>query len=231
MQKPTLPPQAYTREMLSQAYAWVQSQPESIKRMATNSDSLVGLYLRHQRHGDLGFATPAAGAVTRVPIEDTPPAPSSSSIAFKNELRHLAEDMRQFEGDLFQQNQQPQPAPQVSATSVPNSISINLLNLQQQPQQQAPAQHPVQQQLPLQQQPPPPPSHIYAQQNEYATAAVAAAVAAAAANNLLSQLDAKSQRTVHDVKILLNLSSDSEALRVLISLGYEKLKPLIDSKS
>jgi hypothetical protein len=42
-------------------------------------------------------------------------------------------------------------------------------------------------------------------------------------------LDAKSLNMIHEVKTGLNLSSESEALRLLISLGYQKSKGLIQS--
>jgi len=39
MSSGTLPPQAYTREMLMQAYQWLRVQPESIKEMAVTPDA------------------------------------------------------------------------------------------------------------------------------------------------------------------------------------------------
>ena len=39
-----LPPQAYTKEVLAQAFAWLQTQDEKVKHMAQSSDALVALY-------------------------------------------------------------------------------------------------------------------------------------------------------------------------------------------
>lgn len=66
-----LPPQAYTKDTLLKAYAWLQSQNESIKEMATTTDILVSLYLKASRDGD--------SALDRPSIQN-----------FKNELRSLA---------------------------------------------------------------------------------------------------------------------------------------------
>jgi len=52
MSSGTLPPQAYTREMLMQAYQWLRVQPESIKEMAVTPDALVSLFLKAKRSGD-----------------------------------------------------------------------------------------------------------------------------------------------------------------------------------
>lgn len=46
-----LPPQAYTKETMLKAYAWVMNQPPSIKELATTPDILVSLFLKAQRDG------------------------------------------------------------------------------------------------------------------------------------------------------------------------------------
>jgi hypothetical protein len=78
---PTLPPQAYTREVLTIAFNWLQTQPESIKKLAQTPDALVGLYLRAQRYGE------------RTAESDAP----VSSQAFISDLKNLAEGLKQFD--------------------------------------------------------------------------------------------------------------------------------------
>lgn len=78
---PNLPPQAYTRETLSIAFNWLQTQPESVRKQATTPDVLVGLYMRAQRFGGSSLETEA-------PV---------SSQAFMSDLKHLAEGLKQFE--------------------------------------------------------------------------------------------------------------------------------------
>ena len=48
----------------------------------------------------------------------------------------------------------------------------------------------------------------------------------AAAASVVAQLDEKSQMAMQEVKLMLNLSSDIEALRALISLGYRQFKKI-----
>lgn len=78
---PTLPPQAYTREILTSAFNWLQTQPESVKKLATTPDALVGLFMRAQRYG-------ASSMEADAPI---------SSQAFMSDLKNLAEGLKQFE--------------------------------------------------------------------------------------------------------------------------------------
>ncbi len=78
-----LPPQAYTREVMGQAYEWLQSQPQSVKERATSMDAIVGLYLQHRRRGD------------NTPMSTTP----ISSQKFKENLQNLAAGMKEFEGN------------------------------------------------------------------------------------------------------------------------------------
>lgn len=78
---PTLPPQAYTREILTAAFNWLQTQPESVKKLAITPDALVGLYMRAQRYG-------ASSMEADAPV---------SSQVFMSDLKNLAEGLKQFE--------------------------------------------------------------------------------------------------------------------------------------
>jgi len=147
---PTIPPQAYTREMLSTAFNWLQTQPESVKRLATTPDALVGLYMRAQRYGHSSLETEA-------PV---------SSQAFMSDLKNLAEGLKQFE--------EPQPQKRTSVTSSP----VN----------SAPTTH---HEVPL------------------------------------SGLNQRTWAMIHEVKNELNLSSDADAINMMIALAYKSLKNLL----
>ncbi len=75
--KTNLPPQAYTREVFTNAYEWLQTQSHSVKELAQTPDDLVALYLQARRHGHLSA--------------------SYNSKSFKNDLKNLAEGLRQFD--------------------------------------------------------------------------------------------------------------------------------------
>ena len=143
-----LPPQAYTKETLQKAYAWLLNQPASIKEMASTQDVLVSLYLKAQRNGEASLETPS--------IQN-----------FKQELKSLAHMI----GDLQGQTQTSVHA-DPSAQHVPSKTHSMTANVSQ------------------------------------------------------AQLDSVSLNAIHDVKQTLNLSSDTEALRALVALGYKQFKKI-----
>lgn len=159
-----LPPQAYTKDTLLKAYAWLMNQNQSLKEMATTPDILVSLYLKAHRDGD--------SALDRPSIQN-----------FKNELRNLAGLMGELDKPLKMepQNSQPHQAQQniqttqtvVQATQMTSTVSHTSLPL-------------------------------------------------------LDQLDELSLGIIHEIKVELNLSSDVEALRVLIKMGYRKAKSIFN---
>ncbi len=71
-----LPPQAYTKDTLTKAFAWLQTQTKEIKDIATSPEILVGLFHRDKRRED--FSAPA------------------NSQEFKLELKSLSGEMQPF---------------------------------------------------------------------------------------------------------------------------------------
>ena len=122
---------------------------------------------------------------------------------FKNELKSLASMM----GDLG-----PGPAQMSKPASVPS-----------QPQNEAPPRH-----FHAQVDPAPKSAHQTSHQSAHHTPHQAPPSAASqqTVSSFMSQLDTKSQFMVNELREQLNLSSDTEVLRFLISLGYNKAKNL-----
>ncbi|RYZ67543.1 MAG: hypothetical protein EOP09_10865 [Proteobacteria bacterium] len=125
---------------------------------------------------------------------------------FKNELKSLASMM----GDLG-------PAPAETAPPVQRSFHAQSESAPPPPRQQQTqqTQH----------------SHQHAHQSQQAQAQqvqvhVHVPQGSSAVSGSLSQLDSKSQFMVNELREQLNLSSDIEVLRLLISLGYNKAKNL-----
>lgn len=213
---PTLPPQAYTRETLTAAFNWLQSQPESVRKLATTPDALVGLYIRAQRYGNSNFENDA-------PV---------SSQNFMSNLKSLAEGLKQFEQspmtpplgphmnpNVNQQTmpQQPPPPPQAAPShQQPSNVHQYMTpamaaHLTSQMQAQIPLQTP--QSLPTTQSLR---SQIQTlQQSQHAAA------------NPPALLNDMSARMLQEVKNHLNLSSDSEALNMMLALAYKNLKNLL----
>lgn len=146
-----IPPQAYTKDTMLKAYAWLMNQNPSLKEMATTPDILVSLYLKATRDGD--------SALERPSIQN-----------FKNELKSLAGLM----GELDKTEQAGSTSVAIptsnKSTSVPPKVDQG---------------------------------------------------------DLLGVLDAKSLEMIREVKEDFNLSSNHEALRMLIKLGHTRSKNLL----
>lgn len=174
-----IPPQAYTKESMLKAYAWLQNQEASIKEMATTPDILVSLYLKATRDGE--------GALDRPSIQN-----------FKHELKQLAGLMGEFDKD---------PAPEVKPKATEASVSSHQLKREVQPK---PAES-----LPLD----------FPQLERKFNSSVVTPQMSASVNGL--EFDSASIAVINEIKVKLNLSSNNEALKMLIQVGYNKVKKLL----
>lgn len=184
----TLPPQAYTREMLAQAFLWLQDQPDTIKSMAQTPDTLVGLYLRAKRNGESS-------------LESVAPRSTES---FRSTLRDLANSIQQFNPPI---GASPSTQPAGPVTAAPF-----VQNFQTQPAE--PNRRPTNPFLQT--------GFINPSLQEGARAEE---YISSPPSNM--PLDPRSLDAVRTVMRQLNLSHEVEAVRLLISLGFERLKPLL----
>ena len=195
----TPPPQAYTREVLALAFNWLKSQPASVRERALSADALVSLYLHAKRYG------------TTVSPWDQDSEIGAN--AFKSDLKNLAQGFKDFEGPSVD-------SPLVQIPQIPPSIPNPSV--------------------------PPPPQHASAPPATSTTTTTASTQAQAVATTqtvhqtvtttqvkaqpvpgaLLQELDSRTRETLQEVRTRLNLSSENEALRMLILLGYEKVRSL-----
>lgn len=193
-------PQAYTREMLSQAFNWLQTQPESIRALASNPENLVALYFKAQRMQSLS-------ASQKAQIESNTEAPVQSQ-SFLNELRSLADQMSAEVKTKTQIQTPPQTQvhtpiqPQVkSHVSLPNTQpSLNTQTKQM-------SNHTIMQSKP----------NITEVKSNSETPKVS-----------MPLLNPQSLSMIQEVKEKLNLSSDQEAMNMLISIAHKSLKHLLD---
>lgn len=196
-----LPPQAYTRETMIQAYEWLQTQPPSIRELASSPDALVSLYMQARRRGGT------------LPMTNTHPV---SSQAFKQDLKNLAEGLRQFEnnddhgGGTFSQ---PTPTPphvanphQPNMQAATGATANPTVNVMVTPAYQGPGYHQPMSHHPVHN--PPTPVNL---ENV----------------DLYASLDSKSHEMVRRVQSRFNLSSEKEALRMLIALGFDKVREML----
>ncbi len=188
------------------AYQWLMTQSNEIKDKATTPDLLIALYNRAHRE--------------RVANEANQARPSVQN--FKSELKNLASMM----GDL-----DPQP------TSNPYSVSAHNTAHSA---EQGHIQHPNGQQNTNPQNSNPP--HSNAQSSSAQNSSTQSSNAQSSntqstngahghipphinfENSVTDGLDARSLQAIRDVRNLFNLSQDSEALRLLITMGYNLVK-------
>jgi len=227
MMKTNLPPQAYTREVFAHAYEWLQSQSKSIKELAQTPDDLVALYLQARRHGHLNN--------TQTP----------SSKSFKNDLKNLAEGLRQFDDTQS-------AAPSASAvTEKVRETTKHSFTFTNPPPAQAhfspspviekpyftkeefeePFEEPAFEDImsPPQQRPFPSTNYYHEPKMDLAPEKEKPKTPITSEWQLTS-MDEKSQEIIKDVKSRLNLSRDEEAVRMLLVLGREKLNDILPIK-
>lgn len=164
-----VPPQAYTRETLVKAIEWLQGQPPAVRERATSADLVVSHYMQARRR--------ANAFETETPV---------SAEVFKSDLRHLAEDMRQFEAP---------PPPQHTPHRSPSFELPPELRVQPAPPRQQP-----------QPQPRPP------------------VIEEAAAVHW--PVDPRTLAAAREIQQRLNLGSEVEALRLLVTFGAERARAL-----
>ena len=209
-----LPPQAYTKETLLKAYNWLQSQSDQVKELATTPDQLVSLFLKSTRLGQESLqrytnSTTSTFSNTSAPVMTTPTEQSDrpSLQSFKSELKNLAGMM----GDL----EKPAVVPSKnSANSSPTSSQTSYQNTQP-----APNQGTYQSAAPSGYQAPLPPY-----QGPVTTTQPSAPINAYVSS--APNYDEMTQILIREVKNELNLSSDTEALRMLVKIGYQKVRSL-----
>lgn len=197
-----LPPQAYTKETLLKAYHWLQQQTPSIREMAMTPDIMVSLYLKASRDGDQALERPS--------IQN-----------FKTELRNLAGLMGELEGPAGVSNDK--PASPSSERTAPSPAPAP-----------TPAAPPVfSAPLGASFAPPPPrtepPPRMEAPRMEAPRAEPPRNEAAPKSETpgIRLVLDSKSLEMLREVREDFNLSTDSEALRMLIKIGFTKAKTLL----
>ncbi len=239
-----LPPQAYTKETLLKAYNWLQSQSDQIKELATTPDQLVSLFLKSTRLGQDSLqrytnSTVSTFTNTTAPIMATQqPQPgdqtsinqigdSPSLKSFKSELKNLAGMMGDLEKPLATAQQSPAQANYQNGQQHSHQTNYQQSNSHSSQQTQQAGSQNTQQQTHYQS----PPSGYQAPIPPYQgpLGTQSAAQLPPPVNAYVSSalnFDEMTQILIREVKNELNLSSDSEALRMLVKIGYQKVRSL-----
>ncbi|MGE0528612.1 MAG: hypothetical protein AB7G93_05000 [Bdellovibrionales bacterium] len=237
-----LPPQAYTRDTLVKAIEWLSGQPPSVRERANTADLVVSFYLQARRRtpslqveasvnpetfkADLHHLAKEFRQLEELPTPPSPP-PSPASRPFSRSRGPLEEESRQeslfrSEPETSSENRFPRPAPRPSPTPAPAPSPPPMLA----PQVPSPSAAPMPLTTALTPQIPGPhhsgsqtPMHIPMQGP--ASPSTPAPIAAPAA--WAWTVDDRTLQLARKVQERLNLSSESEALRMLVCMGAERL--------
>lgn len=219
----TLPPQAYTRDILIKAYEWLRDQPLAVREKALDADTLVGLYMHSRRR------TSQDSWEQKVTTE-----------TFKNDLRHLAEDLKQFETPAPVTTSPPHASPPQRAQPVgihSHSASfVPPVSTMAAAQTKTSSQVYTHTYVPPNQQAQSPQVQHHQTVTQQHTKAVSMSHIIEQPMTVVSgpnppgnflQLDERSLNMVREVQERFNLSSEAEAMRMLLVLGHEKLHSLL----
>ncbi len=220
----TTPPQAYTKETLVSAYNWLLSQGEHVKALATTPEVLVGLYLKSLReNGELS---------ERPSIKN-----------FRNELKSLTGIMGDLEANSSKEAKEqvppaggsgfvsptppspisPQPSPVVPQTASGGSYSA------QSSVYTYPRDYAATKKASLSGEP-----RAHFLENNHVNGLIGEDMTKEGLQNIssdsiLRELDSKSILIVQNIRIHFNLGSDIEALRLLIMLGNQRAKKVLQN--
>ena len=218
-----MPPQAYTKDVLASAIAWLFNQPESLKQNVKTSDDLVGYYLKSVR-SHLATTPPLGG-------EEGSSHPSLSSTKnFRNELQGLAQNLKQFE------DKPDNGIKEASYSDIPpeDLQKIKLIIESQQGIGHEKKERVVTPPEPLSSSslahPSPHKENLGGLTDETLNPSPFPPQESHGVETLLLKIDDKTKQAIDIAKRYFNLSSDKEAIRLLVAMGKEHLQELFKDK-
>jgi len=209
--KTSVPPQAYTRDTLVKAIEWIATQPPAVRERANSADLIVSFYLQARRR------------MTAAQLE----SPVSGE-NFKQDLKHLAQDLKQFDEPAAPPTM-PNRALSHGPFELPDPIpAAQNMNSHHNHLHTAPAPHAhAQQHVHLHVQTPhmqqslaqPPPHPQVVQHHPQAAGTTAS-------KGITWHVDGRSLAAAREIQERLNLSSEGDALRMLVTLGMQRAREM-----
>ena len=195
MDTQTFPPQAYSKETISEAFMWLQSQPEDVKSKATHTEALLSLYLRNK-------SQKYWAAKTNTSI-------NNGTSHFNDELQEIALNLSPSQAQTTSQPYTNGANEHVPETHVQESSTVE------------PAFNKPPHSLNGSSQSVLPNSQGNKEEHH---------VLDTKKPTIEDVLDTKSLNLLRRTQVKLNLSSNKEAARLLICLGFEQIKSLLPSE-
>lgn len=206
----------YSRVDLQAAFNWLVNQPDHIRKQASDPDRLMTLYYRSSGRAanqpeTMRTETTRADSMrvetSRVESSRMENEAPVSSQNFLSDLRQINEALRQFD------------SPGAQPMSLGHTGSYTGSHTAQAPHVSIPQVSATQQTVIHSS---PPAAHVHIHNS------VPAPQATAHAGSIGMALNGRTQSILMEVRERLNLSSETEALQMLVAIGYKQLKPLID---
>lgn len=212
-----MPPQAYTKEVLASAFDWLSRQPDHVKKSIRTSEDLVGIFLKTTRLKEGSTYNQSSSQATASDL--------ASTKSFRNELQGLALNLKQFE-DRPAQASQPEESTQHSSEYLHELSLMMKSQNDSQPTNNNTAPTDMRNEI-VREKPPasnPSPSMNKLENSELNLDHPENA------NTVFLKLDKKTISAIEIAKDRLNLSSNTEAIRVLVSLGEKHLRKVFGAE-
>jgi hypothetical protein len=208
-----LPPQAYTKDTLLLAYSWLMNQAPAIREMATTPDILVSLYLKATRDGDAALDRPSiqnfktelrnlAGIMGHLDDSD------GATVAAFSQSHSIAQSLSQ---SLSQSHSQTQTQNTIHVNISPSGPGFNVNAVSQTPLEQRNESR----------------SERRIQERHQLIANSTSNHSQPPSLDWGSLFDEKTMKMMNHFQEELNLSSETESIRLLIKLGYLKAQQFI----
>ena len=184
------PPQAYSKETISEAFMWLQSQPDEVKKKATHTEALLSLYLKNKSQQYWASKT-------------------NSSI--NNNANNFNDQLQEIALEVSPNQNQTRPY----SNEHSNGSGQEIENITDTSKTKSNFNIPL--------------SHTLNGSNNETSFDLLKKSEEAPSLNLEDILDAKSLDSLHKTKTKFNLSSNKEAARLLISLGFDQIKSFMSN--
>lgn len=189
----SFPPQAYSKETISEAFMWLQSQPDEVKKQATHTEALLCLYLKNKSQ--------------QYWASKTNTSINNNANNFNDQLQEIALEVSPKNQTKLHSNGHP------SGQEVENIIDNSKKT---EPSFNTPLSHTLNG------------SHFNGS-NNVTTSHTPKKREEVPTLDLGDILDEKSLNSLHKTKTKFNLSSNKEAARLLISLGFDQIKSFLSN--
>lgn len=175
-----LPPEAFTKDTLQEAFQWLQTQPEPVRASIHTPERLVSLYRKSQR------------------LDQNNDAPVSSK-KFIDDLKNLATSLNEFSTPVTSTPSRKPDIPTPVSVTKPSPVET-FVEPKIEPKKMV---------------------------SSTSTSTISSFIenktmTSTVTTDSTDELDSISQSRIQEVQKRFNLSTENEALRLLITLGFEK---------